>query len=322
MKKIELRKETSPGAGSGNGEISLPAACPLCGNPCADIHCSRLDMIVRKCRACGMMFQGPDSPARRNRELIEEIYAQYVGHAPQHLLINRVRVLRMEELLGRRFKGLKVLEVGAGNGALGHMLAMAGAHYTGLEPMELCRSAAVKLFPALAGRLVPEKLRAGLFPERSFDVIVATDTLEHLDDPLEAAKTMALLLKAGGKAYFEVPNESLLGLKGFVRVALKMYGGGYPTNPDHASLFTLATFRLLLRKAGFREEKLIRDSVLGNPARIKIAFNGRPPFPLLAASWFFKWTRADMLLEQGVLAAVVSRVDAPAALPVPQTGHA
>lgn len=292
-------------------KTEMSAACPLCGDPGACIHCSRLDMIVRKCRACGMMFQGPDSPAHHNRELIEAIYAQYVGHTLQHLQLNRSRFLRMEELLGCRFSGLKVLEVGAGNGVLGHMLAMAGAHYTGLEPMELCRTAALKQFPELAGRLVPEKLRAGSFPERSFDVVVATDTLEHLDDPLEAAKTIGLLLKPGGKAYFEVPNESLLGLKGFVRAALKMYGGGYPTNPDHASLFTIATFRFLLEKAGLREEKLIRDSVLGNPARIKIAFNGRPPFPVLAASWFFKCTRVDMLLEQGVLAAVVSRGDTP-----------
>jgi len=298
------------------------AACPLCGTPGAGIHCTRLDMIVRKCRACGMMFQGPDSPARRNRELIEGIYAQYVGHTPQHLQLNRSRFLRMEELLGCRLSGLKVLEVGAGNGALGHMLSMAGAHYTGLEPMELCRSAAVKLFPDLTGRLVPEKLRAGLFPEKSFDVVVATDTLEHLHDPLEAAKTIGLLLKPGGKAYIEVPNESLFFLKGFVRVALKMYGGGYPTNPDHASLFTISTFRLLLGKAGLREDKLVMDSVLGDPSRIKIAFNGRPPFPVLAASWFFKCTRVDKLLEQGVLAAVVSRGDIPSAAPVPQAERA
>lgn len=295
--------------------VKIFTACPLCRNPGAPIHCSHLDMIVRKCRACGMMFQGPDSPAHHNRELIEKIYKQYIGHIPQHLRLNSSRVLRMEALLGCRFRGLKVLEVGAGNGALGHMLSMAGADYTGLEHMELCRRAALKQFPELTGRLIPEKLRAGLFTKRSFDLVVATDTLEHMDDPLQAAKTMALLLRTGGKAYFEVPNEALFRLKGFVRVALKMYGGGYPTNPDHASLFTIATFRLLLEKTGLREEKLVRDSVLGNPTRIKIAFNGRPPFPLLAASWFFKLTKLHLLLEQGVLAAVVSPGAAPAAAP-------
>lgn len=289
------------------------AVCPLCKNPGAPIHCSRLDMTVRKCRACGLMFQGSDSPARRNRDLIEKIYMQYAAQTAQHLILNRARALQMEALLGRPFRGLKVLEVGAGNGALGHMLTMAGADYTGLEPMALCRRAALEQFPELASRLAPEKLRAGLFPERSFDIVVATDTLEHMDDPLEAARTMALLLRPGGKAYFEVPDEALFRLKGFVRVALKMYGGGYPTNPDHASLFTVATFRLLLKKAGLREGKLIKDSVLGNPARIKIACNGLPPLPLLAASWFFKFTKLHLLLGQGVLAAVVSPGETPAA---------
>lgn len=309
MRKMEPRLKkyfTDEAARAGRDGMTPFTACPLCANPGAPVHCSHRDMVVRKCRACGMMFQGPDSPALRNRELIEKIYAQYVGHAPQHLLINRLRVLRMQELLGRSFRGLKVLEVGAGNGTLGHILSLAGADYTGLEPMELCRRAAAQLFPGLAGRLVPEKLRAGRFPARSFDVVVATDTLEHMDDSLEAAKTISTLLKPVGKAYLEVPNESLFRLKGFVRVALKMYCGGYPTNPEHAFLFTTATFRLFLEKAGLRVEKLVKDGVLGSPARIKLAFNGRPPLAVLAASWFFRFTKLDLLVEHGVLAAVVS----------------
>lgn len=277
--------------------------CPLCGSAETRPVFSRLDMVVRGCRACGMMFQGPDSAARRNRALVEEIYREYIGHPEQHLRLNKARLPRLLDFFGS-LKGLKILEIGAGNGTMGSLLSAEGAEYTGLEPLELCRESAGRLFPELASRLIPEKFSPGMFPPASFDAVIATDTLEHMDEPLVCAAALPGLLKPGGKVYLEVPNEALLGFKGRLRVVLGMYGKGYPTNPEHASLFTKRSLELFLRKAGLRPLKIFQDSVWGNPSRIKLAFNGKPPLPILAASWFFYATKLDLLLEQGVLAAL------------------
>jgi len=261
-------------------------------------------MEIRRCEACGMMFQGPGSAARLDRQLIENIYREYVSHARQHLLLNSDRLDRLARLLGRPLNGLKVLEIGAGNGTLGSLLLKAGADYTGIEPLPLCREAAGRLFPELAARLIPEKFQPGRLPPGSFDLILATDTLEHMEDPLLCATALPGLLAPGGKVYLEVPNEALLWLKGRLRIALGMYGRGYPTNPEHLSLFTRRTFGLFLRNAGLKPLVLLQDSVWGNPSRIKIAFNGAPPPHILAASWFFRLTRLDLLLQQGVLTAL------------------
>lgn len=285
--------------------------CPLCGSDKTPVCFARLDMKVRRCSACGMMFQGPDSAARANRELIEGIYREYVGHQEQHLRLNRARAARLAGLFGRPLRGMRILEIGAGNGTLGSLLAEAGADYTGLEPLALCREAAVRLFPALASRLVPSKFSPGMFPAASFDAVIATDTLEHMDEPLACAAGLPALLRPGGKVYLEVPNEALLGFKGRLRVALGMYGGGYPTNPEHASLFTRRSLELFLRKAGLRPLTIFQDSVWGNPSRIKIAFNGEPPLPILAASWFFYFTKLDLLLQQGVLTALAAPEERP-----------
>lgn len=285
--------------------------CPLCGSDGTSPCFSRLDMVVRRCGSCGMMFQGPDSAARRNRALIDEIYREYIGHPEQHLRLNSARLPRLLEFFGGSLKGLRVLEIGAGNGTLGSLLSDAGADYTGLEPLELCREAALGLFPRLAGRLVPEAFAPGLFPAASFDAIISTDTFEHMDEPLTCAAALPALLKPGGKVYLEVPNEALLGLKGRLRVALGMYGKGYPTNPEHASLFTKRSLETFLRSAGLRPVNIFQDSVWGNPARIKLAFNGSPPLPVLAASWFFYATKLDLLLGQGVLAALAVPAERP-----------
>lgn len=284
--------------------------CPLCGSEAVPVHFSRLDMVIRRCRGCGMMFQGPDSAAHGDRALIDEVYREYIGHPEQHLLLNTARLARLRELFGP-LKGLKVLEIGAGNGTLGNLLLEAGADYTGLEPLALCRESSARLFPLLAPRIVPERFRPGMFPAASFDAVVSTDTFEHLDEPLSCAAALPALLRPGGKVYLEVPNEALLGLKGRLRVALGMYGRGYPTNPDHVSLFTRSSLKTFLRKAGLEPLAISQDSVWGSPSRIKLAFNGAPPLPILAASWFFYVTKLDLLLEQGTLAALARPAERP-----------
>lgn len=279
--------------------------CPLCGAGRTPVCFKRLDMTLRRCGACGLMFQGPDSRAFANRGVIDEVYRGYLKGAAAHSGLFKARLARIAELTKSSFAGARVLEIGSGNGSLGDLLVKAGADYTGVEPMAFFREAAAA-FPSLAGRIVAEPFRAGKFEPGSFDLVIAADTLEHMADPFAAAAEAARLLKPGGKFYAEVPNEALLELKGSLRVALKLYVRGYPTNPEHAFLFTRKTLSLFLEKAGFTPEKVIQDSVWGSPERLRVAFNGRPPAAVRAASFFFRLTRLDLLLQQGALAAAAS----------------
>jgi len=47
------------------------------------------------------------------------------------------------------------------------------------------------------------------FPDRVFDVAVATEVLEHLDDPEETLKQMARVVKPGGLVMVSVPDDAL-----------------------------------------------------------------------------------------------------------------
>lgn len=279
--------------------------CPLCGGSRTTVFFSRLNMAVRRCASCGLMFQGPDSGACRDQAVIEEVYKAYLRGAASQPGLFRARLDRIIRLTGRALDGARVLEIGAGNGALGDLLVRAGADYSGVEPMAFLRDAAAA-FPSVAGRIFPEPFRPGLFEPGTFDLVVAADTLEHMADPAAAAAEVSRLLKPGGKFYVEVPNEALLRLKGTLRVLLGLYVRGYPTNPEHAFLFTGGTLKLLLEKAGFEGAEVTQDSVWGSPARLRVAFDGPPPFLVRAASLFFRLTRLDLLLQQGALVAAAS----------------
>lgn len=51
--------------------------------------------------------------------------------------------------------------------------------------------------------------------QKEFDYIVASHILEHLDDPYKIATEAVSLLRVGGIAYFEFPNEKCLEKKRF-----------------------------------------------------------------------------------------------------------
>lgn len=276
-------------------------SCPLCGRPETPLYFIRKDMRVHRCPACSMMFQSEDSQAAKNRELIDGIYEEYLRDGASHKLLNARRVARMEELTGG-LAGKKVLEIGTGPGVLAQFLLQAGAEYRGLEPSPLCFSHMEKHLPALKGLVENSYYAPGMFPPESFDILVMTDTLEHIAGPLTFLRGVLPAVKAGGLVYLEVPSETFIRPKGLLRSAFGLYNG-YPTNPEHANLFTKRTLNRFINEAGLEPGYMSQMSVWGDLDRVTIALNGRVPAWVWAACMFFRFTKLDILLEQGVLTA-------------------
>ena len=88
-----------------------------------------------------------------------------------------------------------------------------------------------------------------------------------------------------------------------------MYEKGYLTNPDHVSLFTPATFRKFAERTGFKVELLERESVWGDPARIRIALGGKMPFYVLAGIYALKFTGLDLVLGGNITALLKDKND-------------
>lgn len=116
---------------------------------------------------------------------------------------------RMSEMIAPPARG-KVLDIGCGNGFMLKALKKIrpDAEYFGLDnALELVRGTKKRLggqrhfVHASANRPLP-------FKDRSFDLIVCTEVIEHLKQPKSLLREIRRLLKPGGKAAITVPNGS------------------------------------------------------------------------------------------------------------------
>jgi SAM-dependent methyltransferase len=83
------------------------------------------------------------------------------------------------------------------------------------------------------------------FPDATFDAITMSHVVEHLPDPLQTLTECARILKPGGRLILWTPNTASLG-----HHLLKQCWRGLEP-PRHLHLFSPASVRALLEKAGF-----------------------------------------------------------------------
>lgn len=118
------------------------------------------------------------------------------------------------KITGIDFKGKKLLEVGAGVGA---MLVIARSEYGidayGIEPS----SDEFYSFESISSRLIeeynlPKDIMVNStaeklpFEDNSFDLIYSTNVLEHVKDPKKVLSESVRVLKPGGYLQFVIPN--------------------------------------------------------------------------------------------------------------------
>jgi SAM-dependent methyltransferase len=119
---------------------------------------------------------------------------------------------RGEALAARLPRRGRVLEVGCGSGGL---LAAALRKGIDIEGVDV----AARWLVVARRRLTDRGLRAPLlaaeaerlpWPDRTFDAVVADSLLEHLDDPAQALREWARVLKPGGELFVWSPNRFTL----------------------------------------------------------------------------------------------------------------
>lgn len=111
----------------------------------------------------------------------------------------------------KSLKGLTVLDVGCGGGILSEPLARLGAEVTGIEPA--AESIAVAKAHAEDGDIDID-YRAATAEEvlaegRSFDAVIASEVIEHVNDPAAFVKTLAKLAKPGGIVLLSTLNRTM-----------------------------------------------------------------------------------------------------------------
>lgn len=167
--------------------------------------------------------------------------------------------LRRRFLEGRLRHGDRALDLGCGDGSFMAAIAAAGAHPVGAEVAEAALARARERHPELDFRLVP--IDGPLpFEDASFELVWASEVIEHVADTARWLSEVRRVLKPGGRLLVTTPNHGRLRLvlEGIERLA--------PPLGDHLHLYTGAALRLLLEEFGFGE---VRVRSAGGPPLLR-----------------------------------------------------
>ncbi|MDR2701932.1 MAG: class I SAM-dependent methyltransferase [Spirochaetaceae bacterium] len=148
-------------------------------------------------------------------------------------------------LMSANPKGPEVLDVGCAAGALLLTLKGRGWKVRGVEiskpQADYCRERCLEVSSL--------PLEENRFPAHSFDAVLASHLIEHLNDPANFVREAWRILKPNGRLYITTPNIN--GLQA------RLFGSSWRSAIfDHLYLFSVKTLTLLLESAGFTVERV------------------------------------------------------------------
>ena len=114
------------------------------------------------------------------------------------------------------FSGLRILDVGCGGGLLTEPLQRLGANVTGLDASAEAIKAA-KDHALIMGLDIEYRIGdLSIIPDElnQFDVVIASEVIEHVPDPQSFIQEIYKLTKPGGKLIITTLNRSILSLLG------------------------------------------------------------------------------------------------------------
>jgi glycosyltransferase involved in cell wall biosynthesis len=146
-----------------------------------------------------------------------------------------------------------LIDIGGGDGdAVGQALAGRGIEVTSID-----QNVGDKDSPVHQHAVNLDLPWKSQFNVEQYDTALALDVLEHLKTPEQGADEIFKCLKSGGKLYASTGNVAFI----LVRLALFVgwfnYGRRGILDLTHKRLFTVDSFRRLLRDAGFRIDKVM-----------------------------------------------------------------
>jgi SAM-dependent methyltransferase len=226
--------------------------CPACGSESHHARGQKNGFEMFSCQKCGTLYTSafPDSDS-------EQDYNEYYGEG--NLSVPDFINQRLDEIMASfaayRENG-RLLDVGFGAGTILEAAARAGWTASGVEVSET----AVEHVRALGYDVFCGELAEARYADDYFDVVTASEVLEHVPDPRAMLDEIARILRPGGLLWATTPHGKGL--------SSRILGLQWSTisPPEHLHLFSLRGLKALLRASNFR--------------RIRVATHGVNPFEI------------------------------------------
>jgi 2-polyprenyl-3-methyl-5-hydroxy-6-metoxy-1,4-benzoquinol methylase len=161
-------------------------------------------------------------------------------------------------------RGLRVLDVGCGSGVHGAELHRLHGHR--VVGVDISEASIEKAKTRLAEAYVADVTQPDRYPFRGrqlFDVVLFSDMLEHLTDPLDVLTRHYQLLAPGGQVLISLPNVAIWNVRFALLFGQFEYGDTGTLDRTHMRFFTRRSFRRFLREAGVTvDRKRITPGIL------------------------------------------------------------
>jgi SAM-dependent methyltransferase len=180
----------------------------------------------------------------------------------------------------------RVLDLGCGTGPALPFLSGRGYEVWGSDfvryPLRIARetSPGARLICADAQRTLP-------FAENSFDLVLLSEVIEHVRDPLALAREIGRVLRPGAALALTTPNTWDM-RRPLYRLRGQVWSGD--ADPTHIELFNPPRMAALLREAGFGRVRVRAGFkplrfVKAGPLRFEIPYPPLVGNTLLAVGW-------------------------------------
>lgn len=160
---------------------------------------------------------------------------------------------RRDFLLERVRAGERVLDLGCGDGSFCAELAGAGTDPVGVEVAEAALARARERHPGLEFRLAPPHGPLP-FEDARFDVVWASEVIEHVGDTARWLSEVRRVLRGGGRLLLTTPYH---GRVKNVALALARFESHFDPVGQHLRFYTRRSLARLLEDFGFEEIAII-----------------------------------------------------------------
>ena len=237
--------------------------CPACGQASGRSRGRKNDFHLLSCQTCATLYTAHVPGISQSQD-----YNSY--YTAENLTVPAFIDRRLDEIIAtfeRYRKNNRLLDVGCGAGSL---LEAAGRNKWAAFGVEVSQSASEHIlsrgFEVFCG-----ELENANYPDEHFDVVIASEVLEHVPDPRAMLEGIARVLRPGGLLWATTPHGR--------GISARILGLDWSivSPPEHLQLFSVVGIKGLLSGAGFRRVEVVTHGT--NPFEILHSMRGRATGP-------------------------------------------